>query len=145
MENNSENDIGRQQEVAARVEGDRFDHEEIEAGNRAYIDQVKVMRHRHRKNERFEGLGSEDSDIDDAFRKELVQAANKHGYKRKKKHMFTDDGVEIEPFHLRNDIKEGLLTADGFIKTSLRDFDRKKELEAVGDAWLDSEQVVEDQ
>ncbi len=61
--------------------------------------------------------------------------------------MFTDDGVEIEPFHLRNDIRDGLLTSDGFVKTSLRDFDRKQEMQSMGasDAWLDSEQVVDDQ
>ncbi len=84
--------------------------------------------------------------MDDEFKKELVEAANKHGYKRKKKHMFTDDGVEIEPFHLRNDIRDGLLTSDGFVKTSLRDFDRKQEMQSMGasDAWLDSEQVVDD-
>ena len=122
----------------------RFDHEEIEAGNREYIDQVKVMRKRHRKNERVEGLGSEDSDVDDAFKKELVEAANKHGYKRKKKHLFNGDGVEIEPFHIRNDIRDGLLNGDGFVKTSLRDFDRKQEREAFGDAWLESEMVVTD-
>ena len=61
--------------------------------------------------------------------------------------MFTDDGVEIEPFHLRNDIRDGLLTSDGFVKTSLRDFDRKQEMQSMGasDAWLDSQQVVDDQ
>ena len=58
--------------------------------------------------------------------------------------MFTEDGVEIEPFHIRNDIRDGLLTTDGFIKTSLRDFDRKQERDAVGDAWLDSDLVVND-
>lgn len=93
----------------------RFDHEEIEAGNREYIDQVKVMRKRHRKNGDIEGL-DQDSDVDDDFKKELLVAANKHGYKRKKKHLYTEDGVEIEPFHIRNDIKDGLLTSDGFIK-----------------------------
>jgi len=67
----------------------------------------------------------QDSDIDDEFKKELLEAANKHGYKRKKKHIFTEDGVEIEPFHIRNDIRDGLLTQEGYLKTSLRDYDRK--------------------
>ena len=66
------------------------------------------MRKRHRKNEGHDLLNA-DSDVDDDFKLELMEAANKHGYKRKKKHMFTDDGVEIEPFHLRNDIRDGLL------------------------------------
>ena len=58
--------------------------------------------------------------------------------------MFTDDGIEIEPFHLRNDIRDGLLNGDGYVKTNLRDFDRKKELESLGasDAWLESAQVL---
>ena len=73
------------------------------------------MRKRHRKNDKLDGLGG-DSDVDDDFKKELLEAANKHGYKRKKKHMFNDGGVEIEPFHIRNDIRDGLLTTDGFVK-----------------------------
>ena len=83
------------------------------------------MRKRHRRNREFEGL-DQDTDVDDDVTTGLLQAANKHGYKRKKKHMFTDDGVEIEPFHIRNDIRDGLLTSEGFIRTSLRDFDRKQ-------------------
>lgn len=59
--------------------------------------------------------------------------------------MFTDDGVEIEPFHIRNDIRDGLLTSDGFIRTSLRDFDRKQQNEEFNDAWLESELVKTDQ
>ena len=88
-----------------------------------------------------------DSDIDDDFKKGLVTAANKHGYKRKKKHMFNEGGDAIEPFHMRNDIRDGLLTEEGYIKTSLKDYDRKMNNEAqVGtDAWLDSEMVKLDQ
>ena len=62
--------LERQEEVAAEEKG-RFDHEEIEAGNREYIDQVKVMRKRHRKNEQVDGL-DQDSDVDDDFKKELI-------------------------------------------------------------------------
>ena len=69
---------------------------------------MRVVRKRHRKNKANELL-DQDSDVDDEFKKELIEAANKHGYKRKKKHMFTEDGIEIEPFHLRNDIRDGLL------------------------------------
>ena len=105
---------------------------------------MKVIRKRHRKNKEIEGL-DHDSDVYDDFKKELIEAANKHGYKRKKKHMFTDDGVEIEPFHIRNDIRDGLLTSDGFIRTSLRDFDRKQQNEEFNDAWLESELVKTDQ
>ena len=114
------------QTEAAAQEQERFDHAEIEAGNREFITQVRVVRKRHRKNTEHELL-EHDSDIDDEFKKGLVEAANKHGYKRRKKHMFTEDGIEIEPFHLRNDIRDGLLTSEGFIKTNLQDYDRKKE------------------
>ena len=92
----------------AAEEKERFDHEEIEAGNREFIDQVKVVRKRHRKNKEIDGL-QEDSDVDDNFKTELLKAANEHGYKRKKKHMFNEDGVEFEPFNIRNDIRDGLL------------------------------------
>ena len=54
-----------------------------------------------------------DSDVDDEFKKGVLDAANKFGQKRKKKHMFTEfqgEVIPIEPFHIRNDIKEGLLT-----------------------------------
>ena len=100
--------------MAAEEHG-RFDHEEIEAGNREYIDQVRVVRKRHRKNQENELL-DQDSDVDDEFKMGLLEAASKHGYKRRKKHMFTDDGIEIEPFHLRNDIRDGLLTSEGYVK-----------------------------
>ena len=88
-----------------------------------------------------------DSDVDDDFKMGFMAASNKHGYKRKKKHMFTESGVEVEPFHLRNDIRDGLLTHEGYIKTNLRDFDRKQAREAfdASDAWLDSELVKKDQ
>ena len=109
----------------AQEEKGRFDHEEIEAGHGEFISQVKVVRKRHRKNKEVAELDL-DSDVDDEFKKGLLEAANKHGYKRKKKHMFTEDGVEIEPFHIRNDIREGLLTTEGYLKnSSLRDFDRR--------------------
>lgn len=113
-----------QNDVAAE-EGARYDHGEIEAGNREFIDQAKVIRKRHRKNKDFAEL-DHDSDVDDDFKKEFMAAANKHGYKRKKKHMFNEDGVAMEPFHIRNDIRDGLLTQEGYIKTSLRDFDQKQ-------------------
>lgn len=119
----------------AREEAGRFDHGEIEDGNREYIDQVKVVRKRHRKNKEVEDLQA-DSDVDDDFKTGLLDAANRFGQKRKKKHMFTETGVPIEPFHIKNDIRDGLLTEQGFLKKSLQDYDKLDNTER--DAWLDS-------
>lgn len=100
----------------AEVEHDRFDHEEIQG---EYIEQVRVVRKRHRKNAQCTGLES-DSDIDEEFKMGVIEAANKFGYKRKKKHLFNDAGIPIEPFNIRDDVKSGLLTEDGFLKRSLQ-------------------------
>lgn len=40
----------------------------------------------------------------------------KFGEKRKKKYLFNDAGIPIEPFNLENDIKEGYLTKEGIAK-----------------------------
>ena len=47
-----------------KEEAERFDHNEIDEGNGEYIDQVKVIRKRHRKNNEFDEM-SRDSDVDD--------------------------------------------------------------------------------
>lgn len=60
-----------------------------------------------------------------------MEAANRFGYKRKKKHMFNEEGIPIEPFNIRDDIKSGLLTEDGFLKRSLKE-DKEK------DPWLET-------
>jgi hypothetical protein len=46
--------------------------------------------------------------------------------------MFNDAGIPIEPFNIRDDVKSGLLTEDGFLKRSLQDKAGER------DAWLDS-------
>ena len=69
--------LNRQVEEA-REEAGRFDHGEIEEGNREYIDQVKVVRKRHRKNKEVEDLQA-DSDVDDDFKTGLLDAANRFG------------------------------------------------------------------
>jgi len=57
-----------------------------------------------------------ESDIDEEFQLGVDQAAGKFGRKRRKKHLFNDAGVPIEPFNLENDIKEGYLTREGVFK-----------------------------
>jgi hypothetical protein len=67
-----------------------------------------------------------------------VDAANRFGYKRKKKHMFNEAGVPIEPFNIRDDVQSGLMTEDGFLKRSLQ-----QEGVEERDPWLDT--IREDQ
>ena len=62
-------------------------------------------------------------------------AAQKFGEKRKKKYMFNEVGIPIEPFNLDNDIKEGLLTREG-VFTLKRE--KKYEEDELKDAWFDS-------
>ena len=69
----------------------------------------------HRKHQKVEGLEGE-SDVDEEFRVGLDDAAGKFGVKRRKKYLFNDGGIPIEPFNLENDIKEGYLTREGAFK-----------------------------
>ena len=48
--------------------------------------------------------------------------------------------VPIEPFNIKSDIREGLLTEEGYLKKSLQRHDNQ---EQVRDPWLDS--IREDQ
>ena len=62
-------------------------------------------------------------------------AAQRFGVKRKKKHMFNDAGMAIEPFNLENDIKEGVLTREGVFKMER---EKRYEEEELEDAWYES-------
>ena len=62
-----------------------------------------------------------------------VEAASKFGYKRKKKHTYTEEGIPIEPFNIREDVASGLLSKEGYLQNSLRDHENKDR-----DAWLDT-------
>lgn len=79
----------------------------------------------------MDGLES-DSDVDEEFKLGVLDAANRFGQKRKKKHMFNEAGIPIEPFNIRDDVKSGLLTEDGFLKRSLQEKGGDR------DAWLES-------
>lgn len=63
----------------------------------------------------MKGLEGE-SDVDEEFQLGLDQAAGKFGVKRRKKHLFNEAGVPIEPFGIENDIREGALTREGVFK-----------------------------
>ncbi len=76
---------------------------------------AKHKRKLHRKHEKIEGL-EEESEVDEEFRVEVGEAAGKFAVKRRKKHLFNDGGVPIEPFNIVNDIREGTLTREGVFK-----------------------------
>jgi hypothetical protein len=82
------------------------------------------------------GLEGE-SDVDEEFRVEVGEAAGKFAVKRKKKHLFNDAGIPIEPFNIANDIREGTLTREGVYKME-REKKSKGEEESEEDAWYES-------
>jgi hypothetical protein len=82
------------------------------------------------------GLEGE-SDVDEEFRVEVGEAAGKFAVKRKKKHLFNDAGIPIEPFNIANDIREGTLTREGVFKMEREKRDKGEE-ESEEDAWYES-------
>jgi len=95
---------------------------------------AKEKRKSHRKHKKVELLEQE-SDVDEEFKLDLEDAAEKFGVKRRKKYMFTETGLPIEPFSLDNDIKEGYLTRDGVFRMERERQDPDEEGE---DAWYES-------
>ena len=82
----------------------------------------------------MEGLEGE-SDVDEEFQIGLDQAAGKFAVKRKKKHLFNEAGIQIEPFNIVNDIREGTLTKEGVFKMNR---EKDKDEESEEDAWFES-------
>ena len=89
----------------------------------------------------MKGLEGE-SDVDEEFRVEVGEAAGKFAVKRKKKHLFNEAGIPIEPFNIANDIREGTLTREGVFKMEREKRDKGEE-ESEEDAWYES--IKEDQ
>ena len=83
-----------------------------------------------------------ESDVDEEFRVEVGEAAGKFAVKRKKKHLFNEAGIPIEPFNIANDIREGTLTREGVFKMEREKRDKREE-ESEEDAWYES--IKEDQ
>ena len=77
-----------------------------------------------------------ESDVDEEFKIGLEEAANKFSRKRKKKYLFNDVGMPIEPFSLDNDIKEGLVTREGVMKLGREK--KKEDDEGLKDEWYES-------
>ena len=53
----------------------------------------------------------------------MEDADEKFGYKRKKKHLFNEEGLPIEPFNIRDDVANGIITQEGALKRQKRDDD----------------------
>ena len=77
-----------------------------------------------------------DSDVDDEFKYEGVQASTKYGMKRKKKYLYNEAGVPFEPFNLENDIKDGIISNEGMMKISREN--KEKESDESEDAWYET-------
>ena len=90
------------------TETERYDHRLIDEKSQDFLKAAKQKRKYHRSNKNHEMLEGE-SDIDEEFKIGFEDAASKFGVKRKKKYMFTDTGMPIEPFNLDNDIREGVI------------------------------------
>jgi hypothetical protein len=122
------------------TERERYDHREIDEQNQEFLQAAKQKRKLHRKHNEIKGLEGE-SDVDEEFRLGVDQAAGKFGVKRRKKHLFNEAGVPIEPFNLESDIKEGFLTREGVFKMEREK--RQAESDEEEDAWYES--VKQDQ
>lgn len=84
----------------------------------------------------MKGLEGE-SDVDEEFKLGVDEAATKFGVKRKKKHLFNDAGIPIEPFNIQNDIREGYLTKEGVFKMN-REISGNEDDGEERDDWLKS-------
>lgn len=69
------------------------------------------------------------------FLLEMEDADEKFGQKRKRKHMFNEEGVPIEPFNIRDDVAQGIITQEGALKRQRRE----------EDPWLQSIQDQQEQ
>jgi hypothetical protein len=92
---------------------------------------------------------NEESDVDEEFKLGVGEVAEKFAKKRKKKYLFNEVGVPIEPFNLKNDIREGIITREGEYKIKQREERRKKgfdfgdsdDEDDVRDNWFDTIEV----
>ncbi len=109
-----------------------------------FLKAARQKRKRHRNNEQMSDLEGE-SDVDEEFKTGFDQAAKKYGVKRKKKYMFNEVGIPIEPFNLENDIKGGVLSNEGIFKMEREKRQLEQEDDELKDAWFDSVKQIQDQ
>ena len=95
-------DLEKRQKQFLETESQRYDHRLIDNTEQSdFIKSAGQKRkshrdHREKKSRLLEG----ESDVDEEFKIGLEDAASKFGLKRKKKYMFTDTGIPIEPFNI---------------------------------------------
>ena len=75
------------------------------------------------------------SDVDLQFDTQLADAVSKHGYKRRKKYTHDEKGIPIEPFNIRDEIRSGMLTQQGYVKNNIV---RDANEDEVNDPWLET-------
>jgi hypothetical protein len=121
------------------TESERYDHREIDSFNTEFLQSARQKRKLHRKHQSVRDLEGE-SDVDEDFKLGVGEAAGRFAVKRRKKHTYNEDGVEIEPFNLERDIKDGFLTNEGVFKLNR---EKREEEEEEFDAWFES--VKDDQ
>lgn len=96
-------DISKRQQQEA--EEDRVDYEKVddELINDARHRRKRTRNHDEKNTNKIANDAEED---DDDFRMNLDKADKKFKKKRKKKYLFNDAGIKIEPFSMGNDILE---------------------------------------
>ena len=127
-------DIEKLQKQQLETESQRYDHKVIDEQSQEFLKAAKQKRKLHRKHNQITELEGE-SDVDEEFKIGFEGAASKFGVKRKKKYLFNDAGIPMEPFNLENDIKEGMLTKEGIYKM---DKEKNYEEDELKDPWYDS-------
>ncbi|CDW72658.1 UNKNOWN [Stylonychia lemnae] len=132
-------ELEKEQKRQLESEQQRYDHKLIDEKSQDFLKAAKQKRKSHRTNTQHKDL-DEESDVDEEFKIGFEDAASKFAVKRKKKYMFTDTGMPIEPFNLDNDIREGVITRDGVMRMER---DKNKDDQDSDDPWLES--IKEDQ
>jgi hypothetical protein len=90
----------RQQEEAKK---ERVDYEQVDTG---LINDARNKRKRQRKHLDDKNIAEDREEDEDDFRMNLEVADKKFRVKRKKKYMFNDAGIKIEPFKMDDEMVE---------------------------------------
>lgn len=101
--------ILKQQVEEAKAEEERFDYDVVDD---ELMHNAKQRRKRQRNKEENEKDEMKDDDDDD-FRTDLEKANQKYRVKRKKKHLYNDAGIKIEPFGLKEEMDTGQVDRSG--------------------------------
>jgi len=80
---------------------------------------VKGIKHKRKRNRLIAETGDKDledeEEIENDFKTDFNEGARRVGIKRKKKYMYNDAGVPMEPFTLEKELRNGVLTSAGAV------------------------------